>query len=170
MELSLLEILWLWFEGTWITWNLFCCWRFVIWKRKLLWNLLWFGVKILLVWRAWDLSCWLEVHLHVSFIVIWGNESCFKICYNLKLKSFSLRWACNLFCGLELLWNLLQLGVECCEGLEICFKLFLGLHVSLCSSITSDICCDMKLGVMQGFKCVHMCSFCLLWFRKVGVI
>lgn len=47
-----------------------------------------FGVKILLVWRAWDLSCWLEVHLHVSFIMIWGNESYFKICYNLKLKVF----------------------------------------------------------------------------------
>ncbi len=76
LELSILEILWLWFEGTWIISNLFCCSRFarnfVIWKRKLLWNLLWFGVKILLVWRAWDLSCWLEVHLHVS--LLWFRE------------------------------------------------------------------------------------------------
>jgi len=38
--------------------------------------------------------------------------------------------------------------------------------VSLCSSTTSDICCDMKLGVMQGFECVHMCSFCFCDLEK----
>lgn len=38
----------------------------------------------------------------------------------------------------------------------------------LCVVQSFDICCDMKLGVMQGFKCVHMCGFCLLWFEKVG--
>jgi hypothetical protein len=52
------------------------------------------------------------------------------------------------------------------KGLKFVSNLFLGLRVSLCSSTTSDICCDMKLGVMQGFKCVNMCSFCFCDLEK----
>ncbi len=81
---------------------------------------------------------------------------------------FSLWWARNLFCGLELLWNLFQFGVECscCEGLEICFKLFLGLCVSSCSSITLTFVVIWSCVLCRVFKCVHMCSFCFCDFEK----
>ncbi len=66
----------------------------MIWKRKLLkkfvviWSQNFVGVK--------GLRFVFLVGSYI-FIVIWGNESCFKICYNLKLNFFH------------------------CDGLEICF-------------------------------------------------
>jgi hypothetical protein len=123
LELSSLEFLWLWFEGTWIT-----C--FVV--EDLL-EILWFGkesyLKFAMIWsqnfvgvKGLRFVLLVGSSLTCIFIVIWGNESCFKFRYNLKLNFFHCKWACNLFRGSKLLWNLLQFGVDCCEGLEICFK------------------------------------------------